>query len=155
MNTRILTIAVISLLLGACAANPLQVAPAAVQPESVALNPVAPSSWDYSGAVLAVPADNELTIASHGERKTVRLDGLNLPPANSVAAEDARRVLERALLFREVNVVYLHGGYWNPAHWFGTIPANVFVKDTGLDVRAYLYISHVASPKLIEVKPTV
>ena len=137
---------------GCASTNPLVVAPATLSAASVASTNSAPADSDFSGQVLAVPADDELSIEGSGDRKLVRLDGLSLPPPNTPQAEDARRVLERALLFRQVKVSYLHGGMWNPINWFGATPANVYTADAGLDVRAYLYVAGAATPDLVVVK---
>lgn len=139
--------------LGACAtSNPLMVAPATLSAASVTSTHSAPTSPDVSGQVVAVPADDTLSIIVDGSAKSFELDGLQLPPPNTPQAEDARRVLERNLIFRKVDVVYLHGGHWNPINWFGAMPANIYTSDAGLDVRAYLYVARVATPTVVEVK---
>lgn len=154
MLARLTLLLFAALALGACAtSNPLVVEPATLNAASVTSTDSAPPSADFSGQVLAVLADDQLSIEGEGTRKLIRLDGLKLPPANTPQAEDARRVLERALLFRTVTVTYLHGGLWNPVNWFGAMPANVYTADAGLDVRAYLYVVGAATPDLVVVKP--
>jgi hypothetical protein len=153
MQARFLLLLAAALAMDACTTvNPLVVAPATVNAASVMSTNSVPPSADFGGQVLAVPADDELSIEGDGVRKLVRLDSMTLPPAASPQAEDARRILERALLFRQVTVTYLHGGHWNPLNWFGAMPANVYTADAGVDVRAYLYVGGAATPDLVVVE---